>query len=307
MKRRLSSILAAAVLGVSALAVAAPSAAFASHLPGAPYVAVGDSVASGNGLVPYQDESCLRSDRSYPTLLAKQRGVSVVSAACSGATTSDTLGQIETLHNSGALGSETELVTVTVGVNNVEFDGTPGADWGDALVACSNLYPSEVCGPTLQFAALPSLAGLPLAIAEVIKTIRAYAPTAQIVVTGYPLLFAEFTGTCNVGLLDVPDAGIRTQLSFTADRAALINEAILAANALISAGVDAAGDPNAVYVDVNAPVGAEGFAGHGLCASGQRWISGLLPHTAQTADRGFHPSAAGQRAYADIIAAAIGQ
>jgi len=46
-----------------------------------------------------------------------------------------------------------------------------------------------------------------------------------------------------------------------------------------------------------------GFAVHGLCDTGDRWVSGLISPNAKTTDRGFHPNAAGQRAYADIIAA----
>ena len=65
--------------------------------------------------------------------------------------------------------------------------------------------------------------------------------------------------------------------------------------------------PGAAYVDVNlVPPGVAGFDGHGLCDTGDRWVSGLFPASAQPRDRGFHPNAAGQAAYANIIATALG-
>lgn len=101
MKTRAAAVLAAILLGLSTLA-ATPAAA--ASTTGATYVAVGDSIAAGNGLLPYLDEGCLRSTRSYPELLAKDLGVAVVSAACSGATTGDVMGQVEKLARSGDLG-----------------------------------------------------------------------------------------------------------------------------------------------------------------------------------------------------------
>lgn len=291
MKRRLTSIVAAMALGVSALAVAVPAAA-QEEPDGVAYVALGDSVASGNGNLPYLDEACLRSKRSYPMLLAQEMGLAVVSEACTAASTVDVLVQLGDLVVAGAIGPETELVTLTVGVNDVQLDGDPDPDWGEVLGACSNKspLPPEMCG-ILIGASLQVLATLPQKIEALIDAIRAEAPSAQIVVTGYPLLFGDFTGTCSVG------GGV----TFGDEQAGLINAAVLQANEWIAEGVDAAGDANAVYVDVVA-----GFDGHGLCDTGDRWVSGLIAPQARTTDRGFHPNAAGQRAFADILEAAIG-
>ena len=82
-RRLLTTILAVTALSVTALVGAAPATA-ADLPPGVPYVAIGDSVASGNGLMPYYDSACLRSKKAYPTVLAGLMGGSVVSAACSG-------------------------------------------------------------------------------------------------------------------------------------------------------------------------------------------------------------------------------
>jgi len=295
MKRRLASTLAVLALGVSALAVATPAAA---QDDGAAYVALGDSVAAGNGIVPYVDETCLRSTRAYPELLAEELGIDVRSAACTEASTTDVL-----LDQLGDLGPDTELVTVTVGVNNVQLDDDPAPDWGEVLGACSNKspLPPEFCGILLT-AALGVLDppdggdGLPEDIVALVEGIRAQAPEAVIYITGYPLLFGDTTKTCNVG------GGV----SFGVREMVQINEAIEKANALIAEGVAQTGDPDVVFVDVNADVGdAEGFAGHGLCGSGQRWISHLIPSQATTGDRGFHLTAAGHAAFADLLAEEI--
>lgn len=307
MSKRLVAALAAIVLGVSTLAV---TPAVAATPTGAVYVALGDSVASGNGILPYLDKECLRSKRSYPELLAKELGITVVSAACTEATTQGALSQVAYLFNSAALGSATELATLTVGVNNTA--------WQLALLVCSNApipdgfpFPGE-CDEALALVESMITQGLDDRIALVIQTIAGHAPGAQIVVTGYPVPFGAVTGTCHVGLLDAPHLGIRTPVSFDAAATAAINTMAASLNEAIQRGVATSGAANALYVDVNDDISdasgaviAEGFDGHGLCDRDDRWMSGFLPATAETTDRGFHPNAAGHAAYANIIAAVI--
>jgi lysophospholipase L1-like esterase len=294
MKRRTACLVAAVALAVSAIGVAAPATA----ADDAEYVALGDSVASGNGILPYLDASCMHSDgttkpalrskRSYPMLLASSLGMSVVSEACSEYDTQEVGVQAAQLGN---LGPATELVTLTVGVNNVnwpiEFD--PGQDtspdWGDALGACSSAVNDlQTCQGAI-FLSLNSVADLPQRVAALVIAIRTAAPSAQILVTGYPLVFGQFAEKCSVG------GGI----SFAPAQAQLVNQAVLSVNALIAGGVAATGQ--ATYVDVTA-----GFAGHALCDTGDRWVSGLISSNARTTDRGFHPNSAGHAAYAAIIA-----
>lgn len=314
-RRLLTTILAVTALSVTALVGAAPATAADPPPPGVAYVAIGDSVASGNGILPYikdDEPQCLRSTRSYPMLLAKSMGVSIATEACSGEGTSAIAGQLQELVAANAFGTSTRLVTVTVGVNDVQWQG--GA-WPQALIACSSasFVPPGSCQGALYLSLLslnpPPESGLPTLsqrIAMVIGAVRQLAPLAQIEITGYPVLFGQFAGTCNVGLLNVPEAGIREPISYGAAEAQGINQAVMAANAMIAQGVALSGDPHAEYVDVNlVPPGVEGFAGHGLCDSGDAWISGLFPATAKPRDRGFHPNPAGQRAYASIVAAAL--
>ena len=211
MKTRLLGVLAALALGLSAIGVAGP--AMADEPDGVAYVALGDSVASGNGIVPYikdDEPQCLRSTRSYPMLLAKKLGMPIVTEACSGEGTAAVAGQLQELVAENAIGTSTQLVTLTVGVNDVQWLG--GA-WPQALIACSNAGVIPVPCEAALGLSLQSLAPLPGRIAGLIHAIRAEAPNARIVVTGYAVLFGDFSGTCNVGLLDVPEAGIHTPLS----------------------------------------------------------------------------------------------
>lgn len=293
MKTRAAAVIAAILLGVSTLA-AAP--AVAAPAPGATYVAVGDSMASGNGLLPYLDEGCLRSKRSYPELLAKQLGVPVVSAACSGATTGGVLGQVQTLVESGDLGSGTRLVTLTVGINDTA--------WRDALLLCSDapIPDAPPCQAALALVEQMIASGLSERIAALVAAIHGYAPDARIVVTGYPVPFGDSTRTCRLGVLGPQLPGVHAPVSFGPVEMTAINETARTLDEAIAAGVVLSGAATAQYVDVN----AEGFDGHGLCDSDSRWMNGFLPGTAGTADGSFHPNAAGHAGYADIIAAVVG-
>lgn len=309
MKRRILAVLAAAALTASLGAGISPAAA--DDPDGVAYVALGDSVASGNGLLPYVDPECLRSKKSYPMLLAKSSGLSFATEACTEATTSDVAGQLQALLLKGAIGTDTQYVTLTVGVNDVMWGQNLEFGWGEALIACSNagVFPAGTCQTALYLSLLsldppdPAVPSLSERIAGLVSAIHAAAPNARIVVTGYPVLFGDVPGTCSAGLLDIPGV-VRTELTYGELERVWINQAVMAANAMIAQGVALAGVPNSTYVDVNLAPG--GFDGHGLCDTGASWISGLFPSTAQPRDRGFHPNPPGQRAYASIVAGALG-
>lgn len=281
MRTRLVTI--AAVLALAAAALGGGAPATAADPLGAPYVALGDSQAAGTGNLPYVDQECMRSRKSYPMLLAAMAGMPVASNACAGASTQDVLtGQL------GDLGPATQLVTLTAGVNDF--------DWRGALTACSSAGSDAACAVAMQSAG-EAIAGVPLGIAQVLAAVRTQAPNALIVVTGYPLPFGAVTGSCSVGAFQ------GEPVKFTAAQAAGINAGLAGVNAAVQAGVAGyagqTGDPGVRYVDVTA-----GFTGHALCDTGDRWISGLVSGKA-TMHRGFHPNAAGQQTYAEIIAGAL--
>ena len=104
MRRSLSSrVRRVCALVVSSLVLAAPAAA-------ADYVALGDSFSSGVGTGSYTlSSSCYRGTYAYPWLVHLQRPtLSFDFAACSGAKTTDVLGEPD-----AAVTPQTTLVTVT--------------------------------------------------------------------------------------------------------------------------------------------------------------------------------------------------
>ncbi len=278
MKRRLISVLAVLALGAAALAGAAP--ATASEPDGTAYVALGDSQAAGTGNLPYIDSTCLVSKKSYPMLLAATLATPFVTNACAGATTQNVIdGQL------GDLGPSTQLVTITAGINNL--------GWQAVLAACADGGDPVACDAAMA-ASTTALNGLPFSTVQLVALVRAWAPNALILVTGYPLPFGSFTGSCSVGALN----GV--SVKFSAQQAAEINAGMAGVNAAVQAGVAGyvgyTGDPAVRFVDI-----ATGFAGHGLCDTATRWISGFVSG-GPVDDRGFHPTAAGQQAFARILA-----
>lgn len=290
MKRRILAACAALALGLGVV-LGTSSAAVAAHTPGVPYVALGDSEAAGSGNMPYVDADvdgngvpdCQQSRKAYPTVLSAALGVPVVSAACPGATTAQVAGQALTLHALGTLGSATDLVTITAGINDIE--------WQKVLAVCSGGATPEC--EAAKDEAIAKIPAIGAAIANLVGLVRTLAPNAYIVVTGYPLLFGEVTGTCTIG------ATKGGPVTLPADFVAEVNLGLLGINQSIAGGVlayqAATGDPGVEYVDV-----VETFDTHGLCDTADRWIYGVSAGEPNK-DRGFHANAAGQQAWAIAI------
>ncbi|UUL77281.1 GDSL-type esterase/lipase family protein [Pseudarthrobacter sp. Fe7] len=163
-------------------------------------------------------------------------------------------------------------MTITAGGNNLGF--------GDIINLCgvvlANLPPAPQCGSALGRADAQLQSGqLESALVSMIQSVRAAAPNARIVLTGYPYLLDPIPA----GLTD-PAA----QFIYTAtDLADRLDQTIAAAAQQADAA--AAGDPKVQYVDVRAA-----FLGHGAL-SPDPWIN------LGTAPDGFHPNAAGYQAY----------
>lgn len=284
MQRRMLALLAGIAVGASALLGAAPASAGGSP-PGPPaggfaYVALGDSEAAGTGLLPQVQFECVRSLKAYPVVLAwRYRGVA--SYACPGATTSDAVVQAQTAITAGRLGGSTRLVTITVGMNDI--------GWQDVLLACTSTGTPEGCGSAFD-GAMTIGQTLPQRIANLVMTVRSAAPSAKIVVGGYPLLFGDLTTPCSIGSYQgVPVAVSPAQ-------AALANSGVQQVNLAIQGGATAAG---ATYVDIGAA-----FDRHGLCDTRGPWVNGLLSGQ-RTAAGSLHLNWIGQLAYAGAIAAKL--
>ncbi|WP_030994054.1 MULTISPECIES: SGNH/GDSL hydrolase family protein [unclassified Streptomyces] len=275
--------------GVAALAVTAAAAALltcgaapasaAGDLPQGEYehyVALGDSYAAGTGLAEQTDADCERGKGSYPWLLADTFKPEVFKdVTCSGATT-------HSLRDSDgpaapqldALTQDTDLVTVTLGGNDLGFT--------DVLVKCvlAGLGTREgaPCRDTVSGDVDAAFTELADRLPEMVADIEQRSPEARVVVVGYPNPFPAEGSGCGSS---VPLAkGDVTWLHQTTDRL----------NSLLEAS---AVDKHADFVDTS-----KAFEGKDMCGpASTRWINPLLPVTSGSA----HPNAAGHLATAAAV------
>jgi lysophospholipase L1-like esterase len=217
------------------------------------YVALGDSYSSGVGAGSYLDSSsCKRSAKAYPELYANATGASLTFQACSGAKTSDVLNK-----QVGALSSGTTLVSITVGGNDAGFssvmeDCITGGDSG-----CKTAVTKAV---DYVHTTLPGL------LDNVYSTIRSKAPSAEVVVLGYPH-FYKISGSCSVGLSDTSRGYING-----------------GADALDTVIEKEAANAGFTFADLR-----PAFTGHEIC-SGSAWLHSVT----WPVDESYHPTATGQ-------------
>ena len=206
------------------------------------YVALGDSYSSGVGTGVYDAASgaCARSPLSYPPLWsAEHHPASFTFVACSGATTADVLA-----NQVAALGTATDLVTITIGGNDAGF--------APVLQTCTAAEADPTCIAAVDAAEVFELFVLPARLARTYNAIHAAAPHARVVVLGYPRLF-ELTPSCADS--QVPNLVRRRKLNEGAD---VLNNVIRSVAQLYGWS----------FTDVR-----DRFAGHGVC-SANPWING---------------------------------
>jgi len=243
------------------------------------YAALGDSYAAGEGLAPFDADSgrCHRSPSAYPRLVAAQEGATLAFAPCTGATVAmmvDPAGQL------GVIDPASDLVTVTVGGNDVGFANVVG-ECVIGVDPCSHLD-AEVeaalgrLGPTLEAA---------------YRLIRARAPGARVLVVGYPQVVAD---PARADLDNCPALStIVPSRRVTVDDARWLREKGARLSEVVGRAAKAAG---VSYVDVVAA-----FAGHEACAA-EPWLSGVV----LTDLRGsFHPTVVGQMELARLVTRAL--
>lgn len=240
-------VLAALVpLGVQAPAQAA----------GPSYVALGDSYASGVGTRSYISDgtSCQRSTYAYPYLLAQQKGYTLNFKACSGATTS-------TVTNSqlSAVVATTKYVTISVGGNDAGFSSV--------ITECAQPGWMSNCDGAINTAQSFINNTLPGRLSTLYGSIKSRAPSAVVVVTGYPRVFMG--DDCNAGTWFSPSE--QTRLNQTADLL----------NAKLSAAASARGFKFANPTNR--------FIGHAVCDDVE-WINGLSNPVSES----YHPNRLGQ-------------
>lgn len=221
------------------------------------YVALGDSYSSGVGAGDYisSSGSCERSYDAYPEQWADAHSpASFVSVACSGAATADVLSS-----QVSALSASTTLVSITIGGNDAGFS---------TVMETCVLAPTSICLSAISAAEAFVADELPARLDTTLRTIRADAPAAKIVVLGYPDFYDLSRSSGCIGLS-------------TKDRTAL-NQG---ADDLDSALATAAAARNDTFVDVRGQ-----FAGHEICDSGS-WLNSVDIFALSSS---YHPTASGQ-------------
>jgi lysophospholipase L1-like esterase len=256
---------AATAVGLTVVMTASP---VANAAPAVHYVALGDSYASGDGAGDYISSggSCNRSKNAYPDQWADaNHPASFTFAACANATTATVVSS-----QLSALSSQTTLVSLTIGGNDVGFTGV--------MTTCV-LWTTSSCLKAVSAAETLVASVLPASLDATLQAIRRDAPNAKIVVVGYTDLYDLSKSSTCIGL----STADRTALNQGADE---INSALAAAAARND--------------DTFASVQSK-FAGHEICDSGS-WL-----HSVDIFSLGssYHPTASGQElGYLPVFTAA---
>lgn len=227
------------------------------------YVALGDSVAAGTGSRPQiadGDPGCRQSQAGYPYRYFQAKIGRVQSFdlnACWGADTGDLL-----TRQGAGLDNGTTLVSVTVGAEDIGF-------WQLAH-ACAPGSSTDCTGFALRSREL--MTSLPGKLAEAYYRIRLAAPSARVVVAGYPVMFnATKPFGCH---------------SWDQDRLLLLNRTVAELNSVIKTEVGKR--PGFVFLAVD-----DVFTGHRVCdRPADQWIWPFDSRPPAESDA-FHPNELG--------------
>jgi lysophospholipase L1-like esterase len=254
------------LIGTALAAAALVTTCLAGPVPAAGTLVLdglGDSYASGFGVAASFTNPCGRSDAApAPAIDGRMLLALDDFVACGGARTTDLVpqGQIS------ALGPDTDVVTLSIGGNDI--------GWSQAVGACLG-GTDDQCRTAVDLTSARITTQLPALLDAVYDEVDAAAPNATVHVTGYPRLFSPAYGP-------VLGASPAEQDDMNAGADLL--------NATIRTSAEAHGY---TFVDVT-----ERFVDHGVNAP-EPWI--VWP----TDPGRFHPNVPGYRAYAAAVTAAI--
>ncbi|MHA6625312.1 SGNH/GDSL hydrolase family protein [Pseudonocardia sichuanensis] len=293
MRRRSRARWAAPVLLAAVVTSGSATPAVAAEPDQGPrsYVALGDSYAAGP-LIPIQTGEpvgCLRSTSNYPSVVAETLDIpDFRDVSCSAATTEHITGpqnvplgvnppQLD------ALGPDTELVTVSIGGNDIGF--------GDIISECARRSPLQptgsACADFYTSGGTDELAqrideAAPQ-VAAVLDAISERSPDARVLLVGYPAILPD------------EGPGCYPVVPFSPGDVAYLRGVEKALNAMLS---DEASGAGVDFVDTYTP-----SIGHDVCQlPGTKWIEGLVP-TAPAAP--VHPNALGMAGIGAVVAESV--
>jgi hypothetical protein len=263
--------------------------------PNGPFVALGDSFASGN-LIPSgpvgTPAGCLRSSHDYGADAAAALGVTdYVDATCSGATTAD-MTQPESVPlgtdppQFDALAADDSVVTLTIGGDDLGFLGIVETCAKLSLTdlfgnPCQRHYEGGTSGGTDQLVA--AIDATAPKVAAVLQGIETRAPDARVLLVGYPDILPTTGHGCwplvPLAFGDVPYLrGIEVDLNQMLARTAAAN--------------------GATFVDTY-----QATIGHDACTGpGTKDVESLVPTSPAYP---FHPNQRGELVMAEQVVAAL--
>lgn len=265
------------------------------------YVAMGDSYSSGEGNPPFEagtdtsTNTCHRSSAAYPRLLEDELQLDLGSnfVACSGATTAAiTLGYNSEGAQLDEVTSDTDLITMTIGGNNMDF----------ATFANSCVQPGNSCdenSSAYQDAMSKIVSDVIPRMEYMLGALRdrqtSIGSNATVLVVGYPQLVPSTWVSTSAGCWWLQPGELPA-----------IREITQSLNTAIKNEVDAVGGD---FHFISATAAGSPFTGHELC----RDTSDTVPNYFNNVVLGgpdeytFHPNEQGQQAYADLIKAYLAQ
>jgi hypothetical protein len=266
------------------------------------YVAMGDSFSSGEGNPSFENgtdednvNKCHRSSQAYPRLLQHDQDLNLgptAFVACSGATTWNVLnGQENEPAQVKALSTDTKVVTITIGGNDVGFK--------DFATACT----VGICNfSTTAYSTIVSKINneLPASLKKVLDTIaNKVSSSTKVYIVGYPHIAPSKMPT-GASSACWPLNGQFDDRSPKKNDGAAVRDVVTKLNTTIFNTVKGTNDGRFVYVSPNET--GSPFTGHDWCTGNNSYFGIVqLPNY----EHSFHPNGAGHAAYKEVVKAAI--
>jgi lysophospholipase L1-like esterase len=251
------------------------------------YVAMGDSAAAAP-LVPNQADpaGCLKSTNDYPSVLARKiDAVSFHDVTCSGARTPDLSSRAQTTRSGpvppqlDALDEDTELVTATIGGNDIDLP--------DNAVSCRRTsLDLPPCSPDFVVDGVDRISQAIDADADqwsaLVAAIRSKAPEARVILVGYGIYIRPEGCFPDQPINPVDAAYFQAKIDELDGRLQRVAE-----------------DQGVEFFDTR-PLSV----GHDMCAAPEdRYIEGFMPASPAAP---LHPNGAGAAAYGTALADFVG-